>query len=688
MRLGCGAATPLRRSPSPDSGIVPFQRPILPEADAVDRYFAASRQQRWFSNEGPCWQLLRTRLETATGAACVPTASATAGLLLLLCALRPRSARGASVALMPSFTFPATAQAAIWNRLEPEFVDIAPAHWHMDPEELEAALSARRGDVAVILAVSAFGTPPPPVVRKRWRELAASYRVPLVLDSAAGFGALAEDGCPVGAQGDAEVVSFHATKPLPAGEGGAVFATDPELAGEIRRLSNFGFDDDRQAIAEFGINAKLSEQAAATVLAALDAADRYLGARREKADRILAALAGHAASQRGGAYGTWQFVPIEARDAAHRSRILAAADGRVEMRTYYDPLHRMPAFRSLGRTGPLATTEAVSAAIVSLPMAVDLDEGEIGRIVGAVRAAGAPGPGPRPDRRPHGDPGVDFTAARLRAGVDLGRLTAVMHERAAHWPERLAEIRRTADWRRAYDEPEPPVTVRIATWNRAELLTERALASVLRQSYPNWEAIVVGDACTDDTERRIAGLGDDRITFINLPVRGTYPEHPLARRLIAGIPAMNVGSSLARGAWIAPLDDDDEWDDDHLELLLGEALDKQSEFVYGRMRSLRDGKPAGAFGAWPPWSRQINLGAAVYNGALREFQLDPACRFQGEPGDWHFTRRLLEAGVRFAFVDRVVATHHRDHATAVRKAMRHHEAEPGGIAGPTPRGVW
>jgi dTDP-4-amino-4,6-dideoxygalactose transaminase len=673
MRLRRDAATPFRRLGSLTSGVVPFQRPILPPADAVERYFTSSRELRWFSNEGPCWQLLRTRLETAAGVSCVPVASATLGLLLALRAVRRRTSPRASLVLVPSFTFAATAQVAAWNELEPAFVDIAPGHWHMSPEALEGALSAHADSVAAIVAVSAFGTPPPSAVRDRWRELAASHRVPLVVDSAAGFGAVADDGCPIGAQGDLEVVSFHATKPLPAGEGGAVFAVDPELAEEVRRLSNFGFDDDRRAVSEFGINAKLSELGAATVLAALDAADRSLGVRRVNADRILAAVVDQVEYQQGGEHGTWQFMPVLARDEGHRARMLAAADGRVEMRTYYEPLHRMSAFGSARRVGALSLTEEVSSAIVSLPMAVDLSEEEIERIVDTVHAAQGVDVGRSRGGGPRAGEPASFTAARLRAGVDLPRLTAVMHERAAHWPERLGEIRKTAHWRQAYEGPEPPVTVRIATWIRSELLIERALASVRRQTYPNWEAIVVGDACTDDTEQRVAALGDERISFINLPVRGTYPEHPLAHRLVAGIPAMNLGTSLARGAWIAPLDDDDEWEDDHLEVLLGAALEKRSEFVYGRVRSLRDGRQRGVFGVWPPRSGQINLGGTVYNAALREFQLDPVCRFQGEPGDWHLVRRLIDAGVRFSFVDRVVATHHLDHAAEVRHTMQHHD---------------
>ncbi len=642
--------------------IVPFQRPRLPEPDAVERYLAASRAEHRFANEGPCWQLLRSRLEAIGGAACVPTASATVGLILALRALRERETGPASIALMPSFTFAATAQAAAWNGLEPVFVDVAPSHWHVDPDALAAALASRRGAVAAIVAVSAFGTPPPPAVRERWRELADEHGVPLVVDSAGGFGAVAQDGRPIGSQGDVEVVSFHATKPLAAGEGGAVFSADPELVDRVRRLSNFGFDESRQATSERGINGKLSEQAAATALAALDELDDSLAARRTRARRILDALDGEVTPQEGCAHGAWQFVPVRARDRARRDRVLAAAGGSVELRTYYEPLHRMPAFRAVAAEGGLAATEALADSIVSLPMAVDLDDRELELIVDAVRAGNG---GERPANG-HARQAAGPGPARGRTA----RLTASMHERAARWPERLAELRRSPEWQLAYSESEPLITGRIATWNRAELVVERAIASVRRQTYPNWELIVVGDACTDDTGERIAALGDERISFHNLPVRGPYPEEPFQRYAIAGIPGMNLGATLARGRWIAPLDDDDEWDDDHLEVLLGAARESGAELAYGRVRRHRAGAPRGEdFGAWPP-PAQVSMGAAIYNAALREFKYDLACRFLSEAGDQNLVRRLWEAGVRFHFLDRAVATFHSDHAVEVLRSAR------------------
>lgn len=314
----------------------------------------------------------------------MPVASGTLGLLVALRALTRRTGEHASQVVVPSFSFPATAQAVAWNGLEPVFADIDPANWHLCPRALEHALSARRGKVAAVVAVSALGTPPPASVHEAWRALAGEHAVPLVVDSAAGFGAMADDGRPIGAHGDVEVVSFHATKPLAAGEGGAVFAGDPDLARDIQRLANFGFDEHRQTVDDHGINGKLSEPSAATALAALDALPDALAARRSRAMRIVDALGDDLDTQHGHVHSNWQFVPVAARDGAHRRRILASAEGEVELRTYYEPLHRMSAFRAAVHADALTATVDIGERILSLPLAVDLTDAEIDRIVTAV----------------------------------------------------------------------------------------------------------------------------------------------------------------------------------------------------------------------------------------------------------------------------------------------------------------
>lgn len=105
--------------------------------------------------------------------------------------------------LMPSFAFAASAQAATWNGLRPVFVDVGEDDWHLDPGELERVLRKRRDRVAAVVALSSFGTPPSGGGSRTKGAACADAGVPLVIDSAAGFGAVGGDGRAIGAQDDA-----------------------------------------------------------------------------------------------------------------------------------------------------------------------------------------------------------------------------------------------------------------------------------------------------------------------------------------------------------------------------------------------------------------------------------------------------------------------------------------------------
>jgi dTDP-4-amino-4,6-dideoxygalactose transaminase len=365
-----------------------FQRPTLPSSEAIEGYLALARTKRWFSNFGPCCELLTARLSEATARSCVPVANATLGLMVAIAALREESPRGAGEALVPSFAFAASAQAAAWNGLEPVFVDVAPATWQLDAEALENALAARRGRVAVVIALSSFGVPSPPPVRARWEKACREAKVPLLVDSAAGYGAAAEDGRAIGAQGDAEVVSFHALKSVTAGEGGAFFCRDEALAARVAQLANFAFDERHQVLRRDGLNAKLSEPAAAIALASLDELAASLAARSERAERLLGLLPAGFERQPRLERGTWQFVPVAAPDSRTRDAVLEEGARRgITLRTYYDPLHRMPAFVACRRADALAITDELASRMLSLPMAVDLDEREIAAIADVIQAA-------------------------------------------------------------------------------------------------------------------------------------------------------------------------------------------------------------------------------------------------------------------------------------------------------------
>ena len=384
-----------------------LQRPTFPSSDAIERYFSLARERHWYSNDGPCLELLRDRLRERTGCWALPVANGTLGLVVAVAALSRRHP-GRDV-IVPSFTFAATAQAVAWNGLRPVFVDVDAGSWHLCPEALGQVLAERGGDVSIVLACSSFGTPPPVAVRTAWEEACRDAGVPLLVDSAAGFGAEAEDGVPIGAQGDAEVVSFHATKPLAIGEGGAVLSRDQGLVAEMARLANFAFDGGHVPQDPRGINAKLDELHAATALAALDDLDLALKLRRARALELLGRVAPGLRPGDGHELGTFQLVPVVASSADARKEVLRRAEGRVELRTYHQPLHRSPAFAAMPTMGDLPVTLDLAARILSLPMYQDMTDDELDGIVAAVSLgegeggaglapAGATGREPRAER--------------------------------------------------------------------------------------------------------------------------------------------------------------------------------------------------------------------------------------------------------------------------------------------------
>ena len=85
-------------------------------------------------------------------------------------------------------------------------------------------------------------------------------------------------------------------------------------------------------------------------------------------------------------------------------------------------------------------------------------------------------------------------------------LTARVYEAQQRWPALLEAARAEPSYARAYEEPEPLVSVADLDVPLARHVVRRALASVLAQTHTRWEAIVVGDHCTDDTAERVAAL--------------------------------------------------------------------------------------------------------------------------------------------------------------------------------------
>jgi glycosyltransferase involved in cell wall biosynthesis len=222
----------------------------------------------------------------------------------------------------------------------------------------------------------------------------------------------------------------------------------------------------------------------------------------------------------------------------------------------------------------------------------------------------------------------------------------------------LARVRDGRDVCWPTDEAEPLVTIRISTYNRADLLMERALPSALAQSYERLEVLVVGDATDEATDKAMRSVSDPRVTYVNLPARGLYPEAPQLRHRVAGSHPWNVALALARGSWIAPLDDDDEFTGDHVAVLLDEARRRRLEHVYSVADLQRPNGDWEKVGEEPLRAGGISHGTVLYSLGLRFFTYSMTCHYIPEPNDWNLWRRMRDAGVRIGFLNRTTFVHH------------------------------
>ncbi len=214
----------------------------------------------------------------------------------------------------------------------------------------------------------------------------------------------------------------------------------------------------------------------------------------------------------------------------------------------------------------------------------------------------------------------------------------------------------------AFSEAAPLVSIVIPTHSRFDLLVTRAIPSVLAQTHRNVELIVVGDQAPEEARAAVAGIGDGRVRYDNLTLRGPYPDDARGKWNVAGGPPFNHGVSLARGRWIAPMADDDAMRPDHLEKLLAGARRDRLELVYGRFE-WHDPDAAGStvLGEFPPREGHITLQAALLHADLSFFELELFDAALDIPNDWAKIVRMWRAGVRIGMIEDVVADVYPSH---------------------------
>jgi Predicted glycosyltransferases len=191
----------------------------------------------------------------------------------------------------------------------------------------------------------------------------------------------------------------------------------------------------------------------------------------------------------------------------------------------------------------------------------------------------------------------------------------------------------------------PRVSVIIATYNWSSVLPF-SIGSVLRQTMVDFELLVVGDGCTDDSEQVVAAIDDPRVRWINLPENSGHQSGP-----------NNEGLRLARGELVAYLGHDDLWLPHHLEAHVAAIDASPAAMTYSLLLWLDpdDGglwpaTPRPQSGWWSPPSGTVHRRSVTEAlGGWRDY------REIEDPPEIDLWRRARDAGFQFLFVPRLTA---------------------------------
>ena len=344
------------------------------------------------AGNGPFGQRVENRLSALlAGRRVLLTTSCTHALELGLLALGV--GRGMQV-ICPSFTFVSTANAILRVGAQPVFADIEETTLGLDARDVEARVTPR---TAALIPVHYGGIAPD---MQALLALAGDRRIRVVEDAAQGLAA-SYRGTPLGALGDAGCFSFHETKNVTCGEGGALAVADPEVAARAEIIREKGTNRsaflrgevDRYTWVDEGSSYIQSDILAAVLDAQLDKLEAIQERRRNVA-RTYRERLGPWAERHG--VGLPPVLPdrqtndhlfsLLLPDARRREAFLAFLRARGVMATFhYVPLHSSPFWRRLaGEVPSLPVTDRVAASLVRLPLHPRLSAEDVDRVVDAV----------------------------------------------------------------------------------------------------------------------------------------------------------------------------------------------------------------------------------------------------------------------------------------------------------------
>jgi dTDP-4-amino-4,6-dideoxygalactose transaminase len=369
---------------------IPFNRPHMVGREL--QYVAQAHADGQLAGDGQFTRRCQAWLEQRMGAGkALLTHSCTAALEMA--AILADVGPGDEV-IMPSYTFVSTANAFVLRGATPVFVDIRADTLNLDERQIEAAITSR---TRAIVPVHYAGVA---CEMEAILDIAARHDL-LVIEDAAQAIVSTYKGQPLAGLGHLATLSFHETKNIVAGEGGALLINDPGLVGRAEIIREKGTNRsqffrgqvDKYTWVDIGSSFLPGEIVAAFLWAQLEQADVITDRRLELWQRYHDAfesleregrLRRPVATDDCGCNGHMYYLLL--RDLGERTRFIDHMKQLdIQCVFHYVPLHTSPIGREVGRaSGTLPVTIDVSERLVRLPLWPGLEE-HIERVIDAVR---------------------------------------------------------------------------------------------------------------------------------------------------------------------------------------------------------------------------------------------------------------------------------------------------------------
>jgi dTDP-4-amino-4,6-dideoxygalactose transaminase len=375
----------------PGLSFIPFNRPSF-DGNELD-YVARAMQNGHTSGNGPFTLGAESMLEALhPGSKVLLTTSGTHALEL---AARLVDLGPGDEVIVPAFTFVSTASAFMWNGARPVFADVRSDTLNIDPESVERLVNDRTKAICIV-HYGGVGAEP-----DRFADLARRRGLALIEDNAHGLGARYR-GATLGTFGAMSALSFHETKNITCGEGGALVVNDPALVERAEVLREKGTNRsrflrglvDKYTWVDVGSSWVLSDLLAAVLVGQLERFEAIQYARTRRWDTYARELAEWAATRDvrlpdvpSGAEHSGHLFHLRLVDRSTRDRFISHLKGHGVLSVFhYQSLADSPVGRSLGNGRPCPVSAHAADVLVRLPLFNSLSEVEQRRVIDAVRA--------------------------------------------------------------------------------------------------------------------------------------------------------------------------------------------------------------------------------------------------------------------------------------------------------------